>query len=417
MKIGIILPDSDIDLKHLDKIKNLVKQYFKNSNQIILYALDTSVNYYESLNLNIVKLKPFIETFTDNKFFNDVEALVVMRDKHDKNPSFTWKLELPVYKAIMFGYGGLRQVSGENNISSDRSIFHNMAQEGYTYFPYTFLHPRNMFNDENSLGFRMTEDISYLENRDESHIVIAIFGGSAAYDIININSFSSQIEMQLNTKYKDKEVTVLNFGLCGGLILNEMILYMLFAWKINPDIVISYSGFNDLLMGQFSDTTLQKDYNIAYSHIYRNWASQLYNTDNEETFKTTTPSDIVIKSYYEREKEFEDIITNRAKKFISILQPMIYSKEQLSENEKFYSKINTFKGMDLALHNMKVLYEKYLVYLSDNEPCKYYLNLHNEFKQYGDQYTFFADTVHTMPEGSNAIANHISKYLKGVIDD
>ena len=417
MKIGIILPNKDLELTHLTIIKKLITQYFKGTIETILYSLDDSLSYYNNLELKVQAIKPFENRFNDNLFFSDIHSLVIMRDKNDNNPSFNWNLDIAVYKPIMFGYGGLRQVSGEQVVPENRSVFHNMAQEGYTYFPYTFLHPRNMFNDENSLGFRMPEDISTLENRDKSHIVIAIFGGSAAYDMININSFSSQIQMQLNETYKDKKISVLNFGLCGGLILNEMILYMLFAWKINPDIVVSYSGFNDLLMGQFSDTNLQKNYNIAYSHIYRNWASKLYDTNNEETFQTTTPSDIVIKSYYEREKEFEDMVTNRGKKFVSVLQPMLYSKKELSKDEKFYVKINKFEGMDLALHNMKVLYEKYLVYISDNESCKYCLNLHYKFKHYGTESTFFADTVHTIPEGSNVIANYISKYLEGVIDD
>jgi len=417
MNIGIILPDKDIDLKHLKIIKNLIKYYFKSCKEIILYSLKESAVYYEKLNIEVTTLKKFDTIFEDNNYFKNIHAIVVMRDRYNNNPTFEWNFDIPVYKPITFGYGGLRQVSGKSNIPLDRSIFYDVAEYGYVYFPYTFLHPQNVFNDENSLGFRMPDDISYLENRDKNHMVIAIFGGSAAYDLVNIKSFSSIIENRLNSTNSNKHFTILNFGLCGGLILNEMFLYMLFSWKINPDIVVSYSGFNDLLMGQFSDTKLQKDYNIAYAHIYKNWASKLYNLNNEETFQTVTPSDIVIKSYYERQKEFEDIVTKRGKKFIAVLQPMIYSKESLSKDEKFYSKINKFYGMDLALHNMKVLYEKYLVYLSNNNSFEYHLNLHDEFKQYDDNYTFFADTVHTLPAGSDIIASNILKFLKGVLND
>ena len=43
--------------------------------------------------------------------------------------------------------------------------------------------------------------------------------------------------------------TVLDFGLPGNVVLNEIITYLLHCQDIRPDIVVAHDGFNDLFYG------------------------------------------------------------------------------------------------------------------------------------------------------------------------
>ncbi len=415
-QIGLLLPDKDIDLDELQRVQYLIEYYFKTPFKALIYILEDSIEYYKNHDIEYNVITTNGKIFDNNEYFNNIDSLVIMRDKHNNNPSFKWSLNINVYKPIMFGHGGLRQISGEFKKSKE-TIFHANSKTEYIEFPYTFLYSLNVFNDENSLGFRIPEDISYLEDRDKSHIVIAVFGGSAAYDLTSKESFSVKLEKLLNHNLKNKKITVLNFGMCAGLILNEIMIYMLFVWKINPDIVVSYSGFNDFLMGQFSDTNLQKKYHIAYAHIYKEWQSKLHNIENLTPYKIETPSDIIIKSYYDRQKQFEELVLSRGKVFISVLQPTVYSKKCLAKTEKHYLNITKNKDMEMALFNINVIYKKYLAFINSKEDLKYFFDMHTKFKKFGNKDILFSDTVHTINSGSEIIAKELSKFIEGVLND
>lgn len=415
--IALILPDDNFNIENYHRLLDQINYFFRKENfELIHYCIESSCEYYKEKNINTRNLplnKNGICYIQDSDcFFGQISDIVVMKDYFNNNPSFQWKLKnINVYKDEFFGYGGLRLVSGKHKVREN--IFfkiHNNKSE-YVYSPYSFMFQRDFFNDTDELGLRNEYELKTLCKRDANHKVIAIFGGSAVFDINTIKSFSNILEEKLNKNGRNK-YTVLNFGLCGGVLLNSIMLYTMYLWEVNPDIVISYDGFNDFLNGQFADTFLQKKYDLNYTSIYEEWARALNSNFNDyHPNRINTSSDIIIKSYYQRKIEFQEMIRNRDKMFISVLQPFIYSKKKISKEEKRLWAFIKNSDIELAAYNIKVLYVKYLHYLSEKKGLYNTLDLHNVFSKFDSNDSLFADIVHTLPLGSEIIAKELFTYI------
>jgi hypothetical protein len=401
--VGLILPDNNFSKDRLKRSIKLAKKYFK-SNKVVLFAMEHSNKYFESIGIRAKILPHFQDVFDDNNFFKDFKGLIVLRDDNDKNSSFKWKLSVPVFKEFVFGIGGLRKVSGKFDNENKYKVFHKYSSD-VVFFPYIILNRYNVFNDENSLGFRMREDFYKLKNRDKNHKVIAIFGGSSVYDITSIEPFSLKLEKLFRkNSYK---VSVLNFGICGGCIMDEISAYNLFAYEIDPDIVISYSGANDFASGQIVEENYIRNH-IIYPKFYSDMALKLSNKEANLFNVKNTPFQI-IDSYQKRVYFFKRLVEKRGKKFIFVLQPYYFAKKlsiKEKENLKIFKKNNI--GLNITeriINNMKIIYNKFNL---DFE----YLNMHEFFYQFNEEKTLFADIVHLLDEGSDIVADKLYYYLE-----
>ena len=102
----------------------------------------------------------------------------------------------------------------------------------------------------NSDGFRELAELPYLHGDDE--FVIGVFGGSFASDFAETQEFKADSEetdfaerlRALDPKYfKDKKITVLNFGLASGRQPQQYIAISLFLSSLDMAIIID--GFNE----------------------------------------------------------------------------------------------------------------------------------------------------------------------------
>ena len=305
-----------------------------------------------------------------------------------------------MFKESFFGLAGLRKVSGECKVN--RGMFHKYSQD-VAFFPYIFLNAYNVFNDENSLGFRMREDFYKLSNRDKSHKVIAIFGGSAVYDITSIEPFSKKLEILL--RKRGKKVDVLNFGICNGTILDEINAYLLFVYNIKPDIVISYSGANDFGHAQYSDVHL----NYVYSKFYIDFAYDIIQKENNFQFNIQNSSFKIINEYISKIHQFKNIVESNGGEFLYILQPYYKSKKELSPKEKNNISLYLKKNIGIntsnnVLQNLDVIYNNFDLKMK-------YLNLHKFFKKFNTKHTLFHDIVHLNNNGSSLVSNIIFKEI------
>ncbi len=78
---------------------------------------------------------------------------------------------------------------------------------------------------------------------------ILVTGGSTAYGLgtsaIEL-AFPPQLQLELRRRFPDKNIRVLNGGVSSFDSSSELLLYLRFSRKIRPDLVIMFSGFNDL---------------------------------------------------------------------------------------------------------------------------------------------------------------------------
>lgn len=86
------------------------------------------------------------------------------------------------------------------------------------------------------------------KDKKENEIRIAFIGDSylAGEEVFYRNHFCSLIEKELNSKFKSREVTVINLGMKGHDLCDAYSRYKFLEPKIQPDYLILFTGYDDL---------------------------------------------------------------------------------------------------------------------------------------------------------------------------
>lgn len=427
-RVAFILPNKDFEVERFERVLDIIKYRWK-SCEIIYFAFN--VEYYKK-NSIVDKINRLTFNHLDkinlNKLENEygeIDIFVLLRDKNETNPPFTWdgSIEKDFYRDFMKGYAGLRLVINKNNekdfLFANDNFFTKTAHlsDGFVYLPFGFTYIRNSFGDINDLGFRiLDEDIEGLKKRDKNHKLIAVFGGSAAFGLYSIlpKTYIKILENKLNKLSNGNRYSVLNFAIPGHVVMNEMLTYLFFVYDLKPDLVIAHDGFNDLTCGQSGDIRLQKDFDIIYHDRMEDFAKLIHLGYSEEGVqrKPITNPLITIKAFYNRKKQFEKIANENGAVFISALQPMIYSKKRQSKVEKEFLRLNFQAHLDLLFKNVVTMYERYEIFEKKHDGFKYNINFHNHFKQYDENFTLFGDEMHQIDEGERIIAEIYFNYIK-----
>lgn len=96
------------------------------------------------------------------------------------------------------------------------------------------------------------------DRKKKDRIRILVTGGSTAHGIGATSieaAFPAQLQKILTDKFPQQKFEVLNAGVGSFTSVQELDLYLILLRKLNPDLVIMFSGFNDLrhsIMKQFS---------------------------------------------------------------------------------------------------------------------------------------------------------------------
>ena len=298
----------------------------------------------------------------------------------------------------------------------------------FSIFPYSYLFRYPGIGEYNEFGHRIRIDHRSLIHRPPEHKVIACFGGSACWSIYCYDNevFTHRLEEVLNDRCRISDhgthFTVLNFGLPGNVVLNEIITYLLHCQDIRPDIVVAHDGFNDLFYGLTSDPFLVRKHDIVYQFNLEEWAKVLLENwcgankqplslaDDSALIQPTMPlrdmnlPQHVLHAYVTRKRQFRDLVKNGGGEFIWGIQPFIYSKSALSgEEEHYISKLKDDGTVSEIYKRMPFLYEKLTTVIElpkDTEVA----DLHAHFRTLDASHTLFADFCHLVPAGDEKVA-------------
>ena len=129
------------------------------------------------------------------------------------------------------------------------------------YFPYLPLLREQRLRPIDPFGHRIAGDFTQLIGRGPDHIVVAVFGGSAAQgvNVIFEETFGHKLENVLNRRLGNgggARFTVLNFSISGHLVTDELLTYIIHGDRLRPEVVISFDGWNDLANGAVNDPYL-----------------------------------------------------------------------------------------------------------------------------------------------------------------
>jgi len=441
--ILILLPPSPFEKEDFNNALMAIEKELK-SNKLFLYCNELDEEYYIK-NYNYFKISVLIHknesknsinehiisrVYKDTLSYEKYIFVILKNINHEQTVQFNLTTNINIYRWQVLNNricSIKEEILEEEDPEINSNIFskiHNKQKSLFGLIPYgfTFRHPG--YGYVNELGFRVPKDYHSLKTRDKNHKLICFFGGSCCYSmrVREDETFTFLLEKKLNdyaSEHKLKtKYTVLNFGMMGYVLLNELITYILYAEDLNPDIVIGYHLLNDLQCGMSNDNLLLKKFNIAYNHRYEEWSKILHGSNEKLAWSESTtmhnkknsPKDIIM-AYYNREKQFKKIVTNNNSKYISIVQPMFFSKQELSQREQTGYNYYTNKVVHKEYTFIQNMYVKYLDYLKSQNEYEDILDLHTIFNQYDKTHTLFCDSAHTLSKGDYEISQHIFDFL------
>jgi hypothetical protein len=306
----------------------------------------------------------------------------------------------------------------EKNIFNEIVRGTQKSPKEYIFFPYGF-YIRSLNDKEvNDFGFRIPDNYQLLAKRNANHKLICIFGGSSAYSVFvkKEKSFSYLLEKKLNQEFNDFKVSVLNFGMPSYVILNEIITYTIFAWELKPDMVISFSGYNDMQHGILTDDYLKKKFNLNYSCWLEGWAYKLresqYEAPSQWHINKQNSIYPTIKALRERIKQFRDTVEAENTRFIYALQPHWGSKKAHSAEEILsFKSVHQKDPSQPLIETLKFLYNRFKKDAVRNN-VKIDIDFDKIFSNFDEKITLFGDICHFVEKGEEIIAEKFFEFIK-----
>jgi hypothetical protein len=149
----------------------------------------------------------------------------------------------------------------------------------HPFVDYTGAHSR--FAEPTKLdyfGYRNSEDLYSRDSRDYSLIVMT--GGSEAAGFSHRTTIAQHLERMLN-ELGTKTYKVLNLAINSYCLSNEISTYVHLAYHLKPEIVISHTGWNDMLYGMMAPPRF-KELGLAYLKLQEDRLHRWYgNLDTE----------------------------------------------------------------------------------------------------------------------------------------
>ena len=173
-------------------------------------------------------------------------------------------------------------------------------------------------------GFRNETDF-YFDNRDADDLFIVLSGGSecAGYSHIDL-TISDAIQRQLQT-HTNKNVRVLNLCMNSYVLAHEIQTYVHLGYEMKPDVVISHSGWNDVIYGLLvSEEFLQTG--LIYNKTQELWLEPLYSAVKETpppnifTSFNTDSSGLITQAYIKQAQKYKQIANSNGSVFMLGLQ-------------------------------------------------------------------------------------------------
>ncbi|WP_044400366.1 SGNH/GDSL hydrolase family protein [Lacinutrix sp. Hel_I_90] len=322
---------------------------------------------------------------------------------------------------------------GDLDDTTVKEIYRELRQQDMLWEPYLHYRFKPMNGKHNTIyenGHRKT--VNYSLKDSATALKIFCFGGSTMYSAgaRDAHTIPSELSKLIHTSFPNQNVEITNFGCHGYTRATENIQLQRELTKNNiPDIVIFYDGVNEVISAhQNNEAGLptnaynrKKEFKIAHSYKRRIklmiTSSNLYRAITTLQLKIATNSpykqlsarsntlaiDIAgtYLGYVKISKSLEE--TYKFKVF-NFLQPVVYSKNNLTEVEKGYFKDHQYYEnlYDLSYE----LIRKDSLMKSDST----FIDISDVFDT--SNKTIYCDFCHTSELGNELVAARIFKYLK-----
>ena len=271
----------------------------------------------------------------------------------------------------------------------------------------------------NSMQFRSDKEISVSKPKNVFRILIT--GGSAAYGSgapsqdSTLGGYLNKIlnsELSFSTKKKYEVYTLANPAWTST---HEMIIIETRLAKLNPNIVISFSGNNDVHWGLsghnidcFRSYADQHYWNIIQS-VYK-LAGYGYQHDIIKIASSSIPPDVVASRLVDNIKLASFTLSLNQARYVFILQPTLYvTSKALSPHEKEMRNIQYEKYFSQCYQDIKQKLHKL------NISNLTFIDESDAFKGLTSNDCIFIDSYHYGDRGTEFIAKKIFKDMRNII--
>ncbi|QHI38107.1 hypothetical protein IMCC3317_34930 [Kordia antarctica] len=314
-----------------------------------------------------------------------------------------------------------------------KEIFRELRQQDMQWEPYLHYRFKPMNGKHNTIyenGRRKTVNLSLKDSA--TALKIFCFGGSTMYSAgaRDAHTIPSELSKLIHTNFPDQNVEITNFGCHGYTRATENIQLQRELIKNNiPDIVIFYDGVNEVISAhQNNEAGLpsngynrKKEFKLA--HNYKKRIKLMITSSNLYRFITTLQRKLFTNSAYIQLGERSDALAtdiadtyvgyvkisksledNYNFKVFNFLQPVIYSKENLTEAEQGYFRDQQYYEnlYDLSYETVR----KNSLMKNDST----FIDISDVFD--ASDKTIFSDFCHTGELGNQLVAARMFEYLK-----
>ena len=291
------------------------------------------------------------------------------------------------------------KIDKENYFFDNPFLEDDIKGNGYLYHPfveYTGVHSNKYKFDLDYFGFRNKKN--YYFNKNNNYKII-MTGGSECAGYGHKKTIAELLENNFRKFYNSRKIDVINLCMNSYTVLNEIQSITNLGILLEPDIVISHSGYNDSLYSIFVPKNFFK-IGLFYFIGQEQWKNAMYGKKiktnieivNNETIKNFNPKlffSATKKNYINFEKIVESVEANL------IIGLQAYN----SKGPSMYGNIPQ-QFHKIALLNMDELNKNFKEISLDGIN---FFDFYDELK--------FIDTIHTDNKTAEFIANEYFKYI------
>lgn len=186
-------------------------------------------------------------------------------------------------------------------------------------------HSTGSFNND-FFGFRNSNNI-YFSDRNESDFIVLMTGGSecAGYSHLN-ETILEIIQKKLQATAQKKKIKILNLCMNSYTITSEIQSYILLAYKLKPDVVISHSGWNDAIYGLLVSSEFVKT-GLIYNKWQEAWIEKFYGSSKNKFIDSQAFANphfenkkLIIENYWNQVNKYKYIVEQNQGHFILGIQ-------------------------------------------------------------------------------------------------
>lgn len=272
------------------------------------------------------------------------------------------------------------------------------------------LNTRNILLDVNmGYTYQMNSEYPgiyvYGEDMDRNY-KIAVLGGSTTDSMLD-SQIRSWVEI-MHDKYCQPDIVIYNGGIAGYSSDQELMKLIRDMMKLNPDMVIVYDGYNDLMQ-----EVLGKKY--VYLRELVNFAGQCIPTCSDEMLMEKEANMGVllrrdpVQVWLENIEYMYAIAKSKNIKFVSFMQPMLFTKKRMDKHSKSIFQTMLFHGKNQEFLDVA---KRFRESAGKIESMHDYIH---DLTGIFDDADVYMDIVHVNEKGNEIIAESIWKQIKDSI--